>query len=526
MGDLKARMIAAVNQSDPHLRKIDVGLRGINGDLEKADDEAITTLLASGQRETHAWSGLGPKASQNLIRLAVRDGNGGDCLAAGLLALVGGDTATAARDFEKAHALGADAASCQALLAAMDLAKAKALLDKKQYVEAGAALVVIGQKYGNLPWYAANKADMESAAGDSKRGLHEAEAGRLYAQAAALLQQRELFALKPIVERLRTEFADTSFVIDSQRQPPFAEMERAMAGLGRLIRVARDGKADARGLQEAIDAAPPNSMIEIDDDGPYSELLMVPSEKDGLTIRGRKGRLPTLTTAGAKNSYSENLIVRAPRLRLERLIIVRATDGPLGLAITAGNTELACRGVVLLGHADARDLDLKECVLVGRVHARQRLVAGDCAAFGNVQGAGPLLLDNVLVGRGAVHGGPDSQIRHCTINADLQLDGTSCSVKDSIVRTIRAVKSGVSIDYCDVFGDNPYQQMAVAGKGCFSKRPEFADDKAFDFRLLPGSPCRRTAAENGNMGFTATPDLQVLLQATAELRRRHAAESP
>ena len=49
MADLKDRMIATINQADPHLTKTDLALRGINGELNKADAEGITATLPNGK---------------------------------------------------------------------------------------------------------------------------------------------------------------------------------------------------------------------------------------------------------------------------------------------------------------------------------------------------------------------------------------------------------------------------------------------------------------------------------------------
>ena len=71
-----------------------------------------------------------------------------------------------------------------------------------------------------------------------------------------------------------------------------------MALLGKFLTVCRFTKADFTTVQEAIDAAPPNSLIEIQDSGVYNEKLAIPKEKEGLTLRGRKGCWPIVTSRG------------------------------------------------------------------------------------------------------------------------------------------------------------------------------------------------------------------------------------
>ena len=62
--------------------------------------------------------------------------------------------------------------------------------------------------------------------------------------------------------------------------------------------------------------------------------------------------------------------------------------------------------------------------------------------------------------------------------------------------------------------------QAAPGKVCLKAPPQFADAKNFDFRLLPGSPCRKAASDGGDMGFTFTPENQALLKAAADLHNR------
>jgi len=72
MADLKNRMIATINEADPHMTKTDLALRGINGELSKAGAEGIAARLPSGKEESIVWSEVGPKALQKLLQLVVR----------------------------------------------------------------------------------------------------------------------------------------------------------------------------------------------------------------------------------------------------------------------------------------------------------------------------------------------------------------------------------------------------------------------------------------------------------------------
>ena len=66
MHDLKQKLIAAINTADPPLRKSDLGIKGVGGNVTKADEDGVTTTLLDGKTETISWSehrGHGPCTS-------------------------------------------------------------------------------------------------------------------------------------------------------------------------------------------------------------------------------------------------------------------------------------------------------------------------------------------------------------------------------------------------------------------------------------------------------------------------------
>ena len=111
------------------------------------------------------------------------------------------------------------------------------------------------------------------------------------------------------------------YLIDPARKPSLADFESALIGIGKLFTVSQIGNADFKTIQEAVDGVPPNSLIEIRDTGPYNEPIVIPKEKEGLTLRGRTGVYPILTSVG-KRTFSTNVIVHAQGFRLDRLVIV------------------------------------------------------------------------------------------------------------------------------------------------------------------------------------------------------------
>ena len=100
----------------------------------------------------------------------------------------------------------------------------------------------------------------------------------------------------------RRDYADSQAVTDAARKPSFAEMEEAVADLGQFITVRQDGKGDFTSIQAAIDAAPPNSLIEIQDNGPYNEKIIIQTGRsDGAR---QDGLLADHHVRGAGDEFS------------------------------------------------------------------------------------------------------------------------------------------------------------------------------------------------------------------------------
>ena len=186
----------------------------------------------------------------------------------------------------------------------------------------------------------------------------------------------------------------------------------------------------------------------------------------------------------------------------------------------ADKAALALRGVIVCGHVHADKLDSAQSVFTAGVRIEGDFVAQDSIFLGHAGSKGSCEFKNVLVcGGGGASCGPDSRLGHCTISGTLQLSGMSGKVSDSIVSSVNA-SDGHTIEHCDVFGDNPYTNGAVAGKGCLNAKPQFADGRDLDFRLRPGSPCRKAAADGSDLGFAYTSEIEALLKVAASLRNR------
>jgi len=79
-------------------------------------------------------------------------------------------------------------------------------------------------------------------------------------------------------------------------------MAKATEKLGKFITVRKDGKGDFKSIQAAIDAALPNSLIEVGDSGVYDGRIRV---KDDLSIRAAKEQWPIITYTGPKRRCFE-----------------------------------------------------------------------------------------------------------------------------------------------------------------------------------------------------------------------------
>ena len=97
MGLLKRRIIAKIAEANPPLKKSDLKIRGIGGEITDVGPAGITTKTIKGEVERLTWNDLGTKAAGKLMAMVVDPKDGEDCVAAGLLAFASGDRAAAER---------------------------------------------------------------------------------------------------------------------------------------------------------------------------------------------------------------------------------------------------------------------------------------------------------------------------------------------------------------------------------------------------------------------------------------------
>jgi len=539
-------MIERINTATPKLRKGSLLIPGINADLVKADDKAISAQFDNGKTESHDWPDLTARSVERLLHLTVDSDSADDHLAAGIFLLsVGGasvprDSAAAEAFFDKAKALGAAIDRYLDPLAAAAFASAKTLIEEargaetprpqqgEKFAAAEHALAAIEKKYEKAPWLAAHKDDIASALAAAKSGVAESEAERLYAEASKLFEKKELFDLKPLIEKLKTSYPKTRPVTDAARKPTFAEMLKATETLGKFITVRQDGKGDFTSIQAAIDAAPANSLVEIQDSRTYSEKIEIPKEMSGLALRGRSGCWPVVTSAGCRSPFPVLVRLAAPRVTLDRLVLAHVN--------AAGQGPSCVR-------AESGPFHVRRCVVIGRngVYAFSMGAPGEIDGS-LVAGAHPTLerrlssRDSIwLVGLYGLSPGsrienavicdpfpfPQCELWRCTIVGPAKLKDQGTHVLDCIVLgEVESPNAGNRIEHCDILGKPAFVDLARPGKGCFSADPQFRDPDNFDYRLKPTSPCRKKASDGGDIGCRYTPEMIEVLEKALELRKK------
>lgn len=508
-----------------------------------------TCELPRGKRELLAWSELGPKAIGKMFALArglapfsakakkvpvtlvqtdkqqqtAPATQSGDWLAAGLLALASGDPAGAEKHFEHAQSLGADTGPYLAPLAAATFARAVALMAaanadcengqfpgaKEKLTAADALLANLSTRYTATPWLAQNQPAVDAACQQCKTRIYQTEAEALYHEAVKLYNDQQFFECKRLVEKLFIDYPDSSPVTDSARKPSFRELQEAVGKLGKFLIVRKDGKGNFTTIQEAIDASPPNSLIEIQDNGPYLEKLSIP--RAPLTIRAKKGYWPIIRSVFRISSGFTS----------EGLILFEAGDsrwhGAAHLRSCVVCSPNAGRRVL-----PGENVRLDNCVIVGHQETRGHLLAKNSIFIGGwCQDARPALkMENVLV-TGAVIAGSPCEIRSCTINGKVTLTGPQSMVIDCIMAQIEGKVRGAQIEQCNVYHRaQPFLGFARPGKGCLNVDPMFVDPPNYNYTLAPKSPCARAASDRGPMGVRFTKEMIEVFSVAAELRRR------
>jgi hypothetical protein len=378
------------------------------------------------------------------------------------------------------------------------------MLADYEHAQADAALGTIEEKYAAIRWYPANTQAIGAARDAARIGIAKTqEADNLNAEAVRLLGQKELYDVKAIVQKLKTEFADTTVVQERGRDPSLLDLENAVANVPKAITVRLDGNGDFQSIQAAIDAAPSQSLIEIEDNGPYHEKVLIAKDKYEIRLRGKKGCWPVITSEGLPEGPRPLVSVEGTAAFLERMVLLG------NIAVSSGDVRL--RWLIVHGSISAsgyqRKSECGECLVTGGVNATSPTVFRSCLFVGSHETEHVLSLMC-----------PGSEARLCTILSKLAGGVSTFSTvefRDSIVG-LRSPSGDYSTVNCSLLaGDVP-----DVARGCFKADPMFVDPRDLDYRLQPTSPCIGKASDGGDIGCRYTPEMIELCQKALELRRQ------
>jgi hypothetical protein len=421
--------------------------------------------------------------------------------------------------FEKAKSLGASIDRYLDPLASAAFAQAKDLLDKKKFPEADAKLTDIEKRYPKTPWLASHKGDLASAREAARSGIAESEAEKLYAEAAKLFEKKELFDLKPLIEKLKKDYPTTKPVTDAARKPTFAEMLKATETLGRFITVRQDGKGDFKTIQAAIDAAPPNSLIEVRDRGPYYEAVCI--AKAGLRLRGARHVFPLICSSKAIGEPHTLLEASAPGAVVEAVAIAHANyreeAGMAGQAVVVRAGPFSIRSALVYVGPDKNDRGTRAISVVGgnEVTIENSVVLGNSFCESPMRISNCLWLQSGIPPNGYLLTTGDAEVRLSTIVGGLGGWGEpAVLVRDCIVGGVVKRRNSRVLS-SDVFGG-----LTEGTEQCFTADPQFRDAANLDYRLKPTSPCRKKASDGGDIGCRYTPEMMEMLEKALELRKK------
>jgi len=519
LAGLKTKIIEKANKLKPWLRRgpaVVPGTREIKTvgvQISKAGEGGVTVTEVTVQDKTSTdkpWSKLNSKEVGKLLKISISDNSTDDQLAAGLLALARSDAETAEGYFDKAKSLGAKTERYLGPLAAAAFARVNKLVDKKKFIEAGAALKAFEKKYAETPWIESHEKELTA----TRALVSEAAAEELYAQGVKLFKQRRFTDLKTIVRKLAKDYASSLVVIDENRKPTFAEMELAAGGSSKLVTVSKSGKAKHKTIQAAIKAAPPKSVIQIMDGATYEEELIIPEDKEGLVIRGKHGSWPVIKTTARGSVIS----VRAPRVTIQQVVIIGQVGASRVDSFSLREVISIAKNNCLIG---GNHCEVDTCFLSGNVGAGYKQQPKEFSVKNSLillQGkveAGKVDCDNALVA-GKIKAGT-VKLQSCTLLDGIRSGAEDFTLLDSIISYVEDSRGEARIENCNVFGKG-YLLLAKAGKGCIQKDPKFRDPDKFDYRLKPGSPCRRKASDGKDMGMRITPEMTAILKQAMALR--------
>ncbi len=402
---------AHLKAAEPPLRKIELRVTGLNGELTGGDKEGLSASLAGGAKEKIPWSKLGEATLDRLSKLKglAKPSDAAQQLAIGLWLRLAGNEQKAGAAFRRAEDAGAkiDALGdpAQAAEKADKEAKAasalaetlKLFLDGKQR-EGEAALTDYREKFAATAFFGANEKVVEVASAykpysppgaaqpekepppkqtepepkpkepqpktkqpqPKQAGpADEKKAKECYEKAVAAYEARDLEACGKQLDALREASAASPLLTDKNLNPTVEAMEAAVKARGQTLKVATGGRGTHASLDKAIEAIEKTpATIEVMG-GPHSRIVATisPGKGNGLILRGvgeRKALLHGGTKADTLLTFGNN-VKNVWIGNLEFSNTKTALDAAMGCEITIHNcTALTSVENAISSHVQAK----------------------------------------------------------------------------------------------------------------------------------------------------------------------------
>ena len=580
--DLRDKMIKAIKTAEPRLRKSDLSIPGLNGDLTDADDQAIT-LRVGDKAEKLPWAKLRDVSLEKLANRAGDQANPSDILGTAVFLQMLGNEAKAASYADRASRLGAktdgaldygkpDDRPDREAKAARAFADALKLLSVNQHERAATALADYQKNFGQTRHFNETKKVLDTAlafkpfgaSAQAKEpakepgkeptkepskgpGKVEPAALALYTKAAAAIATHRYDETRGFLDELKAKFSDTPLLTDAQRKPSVHDMLKTLEGLGDTLKV---GKAEGakRSLHEALAAVKkPASTIELEAGVQKGPFRIFGANAQGLTLRAAADAHPILDGANVRKPIL-NLAPDLKDLWIEGLTL---RNGETGISIGDRCTGGVRRCIALddvdrsLDKAPSAKVSFGLCLfrLDGLATADVEACAFTCAdeaMFDSVNLTGCILsgkdmqfrdaklTDCVLLGSATLYDG--TTLTHVTAVGSVSVIITKgrIAIEDSIIDTLDAPTIDRkrwpmgAVDLKSIALGRPgSKRYTGAGKEKDVKAAKvaFVDAAAGDWHLIKDSPLRDQAADGSELGCRFPTAMADLLQMVQTAKR-------
>ena len=492
---LQGKMIQLIKTAKPRLRKGDLRIRGLNGELTDADEAAIT-IKTPMKIEKLPWAKLRDVSAKLLAQRAGKASSAEDLLGTALVLRLLGEREEAEKFLQRAGALGAQtdalgdpkaaaAAAQREAQAAKALAAAVRLAASGQHGKAADALAACQEKFEDTKYFASAEKLFKAAKAfkpfappaapevtpkpkqpapkkptpKTPPKKADPKAVAVYESAVAAYRERNFDECGKRLDELKAKFPNDAILVDSKRKPSVPAMLKTIASQGDTLTVSPGGKL--RSLADALAALKkPNSTIEIRASSqPYGGGATITGEAaQGLIIRGVGEHNPRFDGGGKPiiKLFPDTRGVWIGGLTLQSAKVGIAVDEGCSVtirdcfAVKGIGAALDIRGEAVL---DIADSVLKINALNGATIEGCCLLCGDtsidysrlrhCVLYGkDIAILGSSLTDCLIIGSVRVR--DRAVLDHVTITntATLVRDIRGARITNSILPTIEFDKLG------------------------------------------------------------------------------------